>query len=317
MPNPLSRALSHSSMSDRSPLRNIAAWVVVCAIWGSTWAFIKIGLADLPPFTFASARFILALTVLVIIIAIQRPLWPKRADYGAIAFSGFLQFGLNYALVFWGEKQISSGQTALLQSTIPLFGFLIAHYALHAERLTPKRVLGLLIGLIGVAIIFSDQLEFGGTLQILGSIAILLSAVGVAYANIMVKQRAGHIDNRVLIAMQMSCGLIPLIILSLIAEGNPLAYNWTPRALFAVVYLATVGTIAAFMIYYWMVRHIKVTTTQLISLVTPVIAVIVGVLFLAEQVTPRLLAGAAAILIGIATILWSRKRKAVLEAEAG
>jgi drug/metabolite transporter (DMT)-like permease len=294
-------------MSDRSPLKNVAAWIVVCAIWGSTWAFIKIGLADLPPFTFASVRFIVAIVILAAVIAVKRPAWPARADYGAIAMSGFLQFGVNYALVFWGEKQISSGQTALLQSTIPLFGFLIAHFALHAERLTPKRMLGLLIGLVGVAIIFSNQLEFGGTLQIVGSIAILLSAVGVAYANIMVKQRAGHIDNRVLIATQMICGLIPLVILSLIVEGDPFAYNWTPRAWFAVFYLAIVGTLAAFMIYYWMVRHIKVTTTQLISLVTPVLALVVGVIFLDEQITTRLLIGAAAILAGIATILWSRK----------
>src|SRR2546423_9983365 len=142
-------------------------WLILCGIWGSTWLFIKLGLADLPPLTFAGIRFLLASIILSAMILARGVRWPRsRHDWLLIAIVGFLQFSLNYGLVFWGEQHISSGLAAVLQSTFPVFGMVIAHFYLPYERMTPAKVAGVLLGVTGVAIIFSNQLAIAGPMAL-------------------------------------------------------------------------------------------------------------------------------------------------------
>src|SRR5437868_4717941 len=144
-------------------------WLILCGIWGSTWLFIKLGLVDLPPLTFAGFRFLLASLILSALILARGVRWPRsRHDWLLIAIVGLLQFTLNYGLVFWGEQHISSGLAAVLQSTFPAFGLIIAHLYLPHERLTTIKVIGVLMGVLGLAIIFSDQLTLAGHLALLG-----------------------------------------------------------------------------------------------------------------------------------------------------
>src|SRR2546421_5331618 len=150
-------------------------WLILCCIWGSTWLFIKLGLADLPPITFAGIRFVLASLILMLMVFARRAAWPRtRREWTLIAVVGFLQFALNYGLVFWGEQYISSGLAAVLQSSFPAFGLVIAHFYLPYERITTKKVFGVLLGVLGVAVIFSDQLAIAGRLALLGSMALVL-----------------------------------------------------------------------------------------------------------------------------------------------
>src|SRR6266436_8527698 len=138
-------------------------WLILCLIWGSTWLFIKLGLADLPPITFAGIRFVIAFLILASLVIARRARWPRtRAEWTLIAVTGALQFALNYGLVFWGEQYISSGLAAVLQSTFPAFGFGIAHVYLPYERITGAKAIGVLFGVLGVVTIFSHQLTIGG-----------------------------------------------------------------------------------------------------------------------------------------------------------
>jgi len=132
-------------------------WLLLCGIWGSTWLFIKLGLEDLPPFTFAGIRFVIASLMLFSLVAVRRLSLPrKRSDWFLLASTGVLAFCINYGLLFWGEQYISSGLAALLQATIPVFGLVIAHFYLPGERMTLPRVIGIVMGLAGVAVIFSN-----------------------------------------------------------------------------------------------------------------------------------------------------------------
>ncbi|MFL6230348.1 MAG: DMT family transporter [Pyrinomonadaceae bacterium] len=293
----------------RRGARTLVVFVLLCGIWGSTWAVIKVGLRDLPPITFVSVRFIVATLVLVLIARVRRARMPRTGgEWWLLAASGVPTFTINYALVFWSEEHISSGLAALLQATIPLFGLLIAHRVLPGEPLTPARLAGVGVGLLGVAVIFSDQLGVGDVWALWGGAGIVFGALAAAYSNVLVKQRATGFDLSVLVAGQMACGLVPLLVVALFAEGNPLRMHWTPTALACVLYLALVGTVAAFILYYWLVRHMDVTTTQLISLVTPVVAVLVGVAFLGERLTWRVALGGLGIFVGIAIIVLRRRR---------
>jgi drug/metabolite transporter (DMT)-like permease len=292
-------------------MKSRLVWLLLCCIWGSTWLFIKLGLNDLPPLTFAGIRFVIAALILFSLIAVRRvPLPRKRRDLMLLALTGVLSFSLNYGLVFWGEQYISSGLAALLQSMLPAFGLIIAHYYLPRERMTLPRMLGVLLGVLGVGVIFSNQLQVSGPRALWGSAALVVSAFCAAYANVLVKTYGLNLQPSVLAAGQMVFGLIPLLLIGIPLEGNPLKFRWTPIALISLLYLAIVGTVIAFLLYYWLMHNMDVTKTMLIALVTPVVAVVLGMLILKEELHWRTLVGGAMIMSGIGLIVVRKSRKA-------
>lgn len=279
-------------------------WLILCGIWGSTWLFIKLGLADLPPLTFAGIRFVIACTILIVWIRIRGLYLPTiRSDWGFLAVTGILSFGLNYGLVFWGEQYISSGLAALLQSTLPAFGLVFAHLHLPGERLSWAKIFGVILGVCGVGVVFSNQLAVEGRQALAGCVALVLSALFAAYANVLVKARGTKLDPAILAAGQMFFGLLLLFAVGLPMEGNPLNFHWTPMALISLFYLAVVGSVIAFVLYYWLVLKIDVTKSMLIALVTPVVAVILGMIVLDEEIGWRTLIGGAMIMLGISFIV--------------
>lgn len=291
-------------------MKPLLVWLLLCGIWGSTWLFIKLGLEDLPPLSFAGIRFVIASVILITLVVIRRlPIPRSRPDWLLLATTGVLAFGLNYGLLFWGEQYISSGLAALLQATIPAFGLLIAHLYLPGEQMTPAKLMGTIMGIAGVGIIFSDQLSVAGPRALAGSLALVGSSVCVAYSNVLIKAKAKHFEPTTLAGGQMIFGLVPLLIIGIPLEGNPLNFRWTPMALFALFYLAIVGSVVAFILYYWLVKRMDVTNTMLIALVTPVVAVILGMLILKEELSWRIVAGGGLIISGIGLIVVRRKRK--------
>jgi drug/metabolite transporter (DMT)-like permease len=282
-------------------------WLVLCLIWGSTWLFIKLGLSDLPPLTFAGIRFVIACAILLLIIGTRRLRLPNsRADWSLLAWTGVLSFSLNYGLVFWGEQYISSGLAALLQATLPAFGLVIAHLYLPGERLTPAKIGGVMLGVLGVGVVFSNQLAIAGGLALAGSVALVLSAFFAAYSNVLIKARAKALDPAIIAAGQMFFGFIPLLLIGISLEGNPFKFHWTTMAVVSLFYLALIGSVVAFILYYWLVRNMDVTKSMLIALVTPVVAVVLGMLVLKEQLSWRTFVGGAMIMSGIGLIVLTR-----------
>ena len=288
----------------------IIIWLVLALIWGSTWLFIKLGLEDLPPFTFAGIRFVIAAIILLIVIAIRRRPLPRAGrDWALIAGTGILAFSINYGLLFWGEQRTSSGLAAILQTIIPVFGLVLAHLHLPEERITWPKLIGVVLGIAGVALIFSDQMAEGGRAAFHGSVAIVVGAFGAAYSNVLIKSRGGHLDYAALAAGQMIFGLVPLLIVGTIFEGNPLKLRWTPLALISLFYLALVGSAVAFLLYYWLVGHMAVTNTMLIALVTPLIAVSLGMMVRGEELTWRIAVGGTCIMAGIGVVVLRRFKR--------
>jgi drug/metabolite transporter (DMT)-like permease len=294
----------------------ILVWVILCVIWGSTWIFIKFGLEDLPPITFASVRFILAILLLIPIIAFQKiPLPSTRSEWRLLIVTGLLQFSVNYSTVFWAEQYITSGLAAVLQAMITVFGLVLAWIFLPAERITRLKVAAVVIGIVGVAVIFVDQLRVESVWAFAGSVAIVGGAYAAAQASILIKAKGGGIHPASLLLTQMLCGLPPIIVYSLIAEGNPFAHNWTLRAVGSILYLTIAGTIAAFWLYYWLLARIESTKAMMISLVTPLIAVLIGAVVLGETLPPQTLVGGLLIVASVGLIV-TRRRRSTPEASA-
>lgn len=288
----------------------VLIWLILCLIWGTTWIFIKIGLEDLPPIGFAAARFVLAVAILAVIIKLQKIPLPKTArEWRLIALTGVLQFSFNYSAVFWSEQYISSGLAAVLQAMITVFGLLLAWFFLPEERITKLKIFAVLMGIVGVAVIFIEQLKVESLLAFAGCVAIVAGAYAAAQASILVKAKGGNLHPASMVFGQMICGLPLIVIYSLVREGSPLNFHWTWRALICLLYLTVLGTVAAFWLYYLLLSRIESTRAMMISLVTPLIAVVIGWVFLGEKLPPQTFAGGLLILASIGLIVFRKKRK--------
>jgi len=276
-------------------------WLTLCGIWGSTWLAIKLGLRDLPPITFAGIRFALAGAVLFAIIWLSGARLPRsRRDWILLGYTGLLSITVNYALVFWGEQYISSGLAALLSATVPLFGLPLAHRYLQSEPLTLGKAVGVVLGILGVAVVFSGELGIGGPIALWASVGIIIAALATAHAGVLVKAGGTHIEPSVLAGVQMVGGCVPLLIAGVALEGSPLHFHWTPLALACLTYLTIVGSVIAFLMYYWLIRHTAVSAVLMIPLLTPLVAVLFGVLFAGEVIGWHTALGGAAIIGGVA-----------------
>lgn len=279
--------------------RSLAVWLLLGVIWGATWLFIKLGLEDLPPFTFAAIRFLVAVIPLIVLMRLRRVALPPRSEWPLLIGTGMLSFPLGYGLVFWGERHISCGLTAILFTSFPLFGLVLAHVFLPAEPMTARRTAGVILGVSGVALIFSDQLGAVGSAALAGAFAITLSAASSALASVLIKKHGGRIDPLAITVVQMVVGVVPMLGLGVVLEGSPLALHWTPKALISLGYLAFVGSSLAFVLWYWLIQRIEVTKAQLLPLVNTLVAVVLGVLVLDERLAWRELSGGSLILVGL------------------
>jgi drug/metabolite transporter (DMT)-like permease len=297
----------------RTKAAAIAAFVALCLIWSSTWLAIKLGLRDLPPVSFAAIRFVIAIAVLLAIsIGRVRLLPSNRGDFKLLAWTGVLMFCLNYALLFWAELYVSSGLSAVLQATIPIFGMVFAHFVLPSEPLRGARILGAIVALGGVALICSRLFDFGGVLAFWGGVAIVFGAAGAALSNVFLKARAIRLAPAMIAAWQMIFGLVPLLVAGWILEGNPVHFHWTPRAVFCLFYLAIPGSALAFLLLYWLLPRMSVTNLQTISFITPPGAVLFGWLLGGESFSLWSLTGGALILAGV-WLIFRKAKPAELE----
>jgi drug/metabolite transporter (DMT)-like permease len=287
-------------MPEQKKFAVAAAYLVLCVIWSSTWLVIRVGLQDLPPISFVALRFVIAVAILLLISVGRVRLTPERSgDFFLLAYTGLLMFSVNYALLFWAELYVSSGLSAVLQATIPIFGMVFAHYILPSEPLRWQRVAGALLAVGGVAVICSRLLNLGGILAFWGGVGVVFGAASAAFSNVMLKKRALQMAPAMIAAWQMIFGVAPLVAAGFIVDGNPIHLHWTKSAWLCLLYLAIPGSALTFILLYWLLPRMSVTNLQTISLITPPGAVMFGWLLGGETFSLWSLVGGALVLAGV------------------
>jgi drug/metabolite transporter (DMT)-like permease len=289
----------------------VAAFAVLCIVWSSTWLAIKVGLRDLPPISFVAIRFLIAILVLIVVSIGRVRLFPlRRSDYTILALTGVLMFAVNYGLLFWGEQYVSSGLAAVLQTTIPIFGMLFAHWLLPNEPMRWQRLAGALIAVCGVALICGHVLDRYGMMAFWAGLGIVIAAAGAAFSNVVLKRRSLDLAPAMIAAWQMIFGTLPMLLLGFAIDGNPVRFHWTATAWFCLLYLAVIGSALTFLLLYWLMPRMSVTNLQTISLITPPGAVAFGWLLGGESFSLSSLFGAALVLIGVWAIFRKIKARA-------
>jgi drug/metabolite transporter (DMT)-like permease len=228
----------------------------------------------------------------------ERRLWLANA---------LLTFALPYSVLYWAEQWVPSGLCAVIFGTFPLLTALAAHFVLPAERLTLRGVAGIILGFAGVAVIFSEDFQALGGSQVAKAAAVLLiSPVSAALGNVTVKRWGDGLHPLSTAAVPMGITALSVGALALLVEsGRAVTFN-TPSIL-SILYLAVIGSAFPFTVYFWLLRHQSATNLSMINYATPVLAVIVGSLFMGEAFTPRILAGSALVLVGVAVAVGRRK----------
>jgi drug/metabolite transporter (DMT)-like permease len=281
------------------PILVVTIWIVTCLIWSTVWLFLKLGVRDVPPVSFAAMRLIIAILVMVpVTFAFRTPLPKRRRDWAWITFTGVILLGFNYALLNWGTRFISSGLTAVLQSITPAFALAFAHFLLPDERMTLRKLAGLALGVVGIAVIYWEQLHFGGR-ALTGSITVTLGALCVGFAYVMVRRTLKAVHPSAITTGQMSAAFVPLLIYAWTMEGNPFELNWTRTALISATYLALLGSVVAAWLNYWLLPRVGAVNLLIMGLVEPPIAILLGAWFLNERMNVRTAAGSLLILLSV------------------
>lgn len=277
--------------------------VLLGSIWGASYLFIKIGGESVPPVTLVAMRTSLAGITLFLVLLARREKLPPRSSplWKWLALMGLLNSVIPYTLITWGEHYISSGLAAILIGMMPIFVVLFAHWMTLDERMTPRKVIGVIAGFIGVAILFLPDLFQGAAFGLLGGIATITAAVSYALATIYARRHLkGESHVQVAFGQMLTASLV-LIPLSLVFD-HPWTLAPTPASLASIVTLAILGTAFAYLLYYWLIAHVGATRTSLVTYISPVIAVVLGAVFLQEPLYWSTLVGLVLIIAGVGLV---------------
>jgi drug/metabolite transporter (DMT)-like permease len=287
----------------------LGAFVLLTLVWGTTWAAIRIGLAGIAPFTGVALRFAIAGTLLLALVPrFGIRLGRSRREWGLWILNGLLSFCASYSIVYWSEQYIPSGLAAVLFATNPLFVAVLAHVWLPGERLSPGAVTGLLLGFLGVAVIFSDDLRLLGSERVRAAATVMLaSPLASALASVAVKRWGAGVHPVSLAAVPMLiCAAVVGPVALVVERDRPLVLD--ARSVAALLYLAVFGSALTFTVYYWLLARVSASRASLISYTIPIVAVAVGALALDEPIRPRMITGSALVLAGVGAVTVFRPR---------
>lgn len=277
----------------------VLGYILICLIWGSTWLAIRLGLDSLTPLISAGLRFFLA-SVLIFTIAKLNKI-ELHLDAKSIAiyiFLAFFSFVIPFGLVYWAEQFVPSGLTSVIFGMFPFSVFIFSWIMLKGESADFYKLLSVLLGFIGIVIIFSDSLQIDVANHTLGLAAVLLSACIQGASTVVLKKWGGYLNPFSLNAIPLIIAGISLILLSFSFE-NTSTWEFSGKAILSIFYLAVFGTIVTFTVYYWLLQQINAVILALSSFITPIIALVLGWLILDEKLSQEVLTGSLFVLIGI------------------
>ena len=282
--------------------------VALATLWGASYTFIKIGVETIPPVTLIAARTLLAGMVLLALIAWRGLTLPRDgAMWRRFLFQACLNSVVPFTLIAWSERTIDAGVAAILNSTTPIFAFLLTALITRHEPVTARKFLGVLAGLAGIALIIGLEAFRGIGNQLIPQLAVVLATVCYAGAAIFGKGFRG------LDPMMPACGSLlagaALLIPASLAVDRPWTLDPSPESLIALLCLSVFSTALAFVIFFHLVRSLgSVGTTAQAYLRVP-IGVGIGVVFLGETLTSTAGIGLLCVIAGVAAMTIPFRRK--------
>ncbi|HJS29009.1 MAG TPA: DMT family transporter [Anaerolineales bacterium] len=284
------------------------AFILLGLVWGSSFLWIKIGLEELGPFTLVAYRLGFGLLGLAVVVLAQRPPAPKGLKlWAGLVLIGITNTALPFILITWGELFIDSGVAAILNSTVPLFSMLIAHFFLQDERMSPSRLAGLGLGFFGVLLLVGRGISADGlTGSALGQLAVLAAAVCYAGSGVFTRRNLRQVSPIFQAFLTVLTAELVIGMMVPVAE-SPVKVPSTPLTWIAVAWLGLLGSCVAYLLYFYLIQSAGATRAAMVTYTFPVVGITLGVIFLGEEFSLQLLLGAALVIAGVWIVNSNRK----------
>jgi drug/metabolite transporter (DMT)-like permease len=279
-----------------------ALLLLLALLWGASFYFQKNILRELHPFTMVFGRLALAALALNIIVVMTGFRFGLlRRHWGGMLLMGAFNNAIPFCLFAWSQTRITSGLAAIFNATAPLFTVLAAHFLTKDERLTPRKIAGVICGISGVIFIISPDVLTGPRGSIAGQLACIIAAICYSLAGIYAR-RFKEIPSMVLAGVQAAIAALMVLPAALIVEqpwklAPPGIRTWT-----ALLALGLLSTALAYAIYFRLLARVGATNTIIVTFLIPVSALMLGTLLLHEPLKFRQLEGMACIFLGLAII---------------
>jgi drug/metabolite transporter (DMT)-like permease len=280
----------------------VAAYLACALIWGTTWYAIRVSIAAYPTFVALALRFAIAAAILLPIAARARP-WPRGRTWGWLGLAGVLD-AIGYLLVYLGEERVPGAVAAVVYGTQPLI-LAVLLTAVRIERLTGRHLVGATISLAGVLVLFLDRLDVSAH-QAAGVGLVMGSVIVATLYSMIMKQKTAAVNSLVATTVFLT---VTALVLGAVALCARAPIPWPPPAepTLALGYLAIVGSVIAFLVYFWLLGKTSLIITSTLVFVYPLVAIVTDRLFEHElPLTPRAYVGAAITLGGLAVSLVRR-----------
>ncbi len=287
--------------NDYNPLRETALLVTLAFLWGSSFTLIKVAVEDIPPATIVLARLFIGTALLMLLVRLQGISLPKiPALWGGFFIQGILQSALPFTLISWGEQHIDSGLAGLLNSTPPLFTFLILFFLLGQRDAPLRKFIGVTIGLVGVIVTLGPDVLSGLSSSTLGQLAVTGSSISYALAAIYARRFS---EQPVVLTAACSMFMATLVMMPIsLYFDQPWALTPSTGALWSVAALGVLSTALAMIIYFRLVKTIGAIGVTSGSYLRAGFSVLLGAVFLDESMGPSLVAGFVLILLSVAIV---------------
>ncbi len=276
-------------------------FILISTVWGTTWFAIRVGMDSVPPFLSAGLRCLVAAAVLFVLLRIRGGGIPvSPVAWRVYVALGVLTIGIPFALIYWGQQYIPTGLSSILFAVYPLQVAVLSHFMLKNEPLSVYKIVAIVLGFLGVLVIFASDVTLLDSRGLLGMLAVLVSTFLQALALVVIKKYGEPVSPVAMNFVGMAMGGVMLMLLSLLVESR-LPVIWTLPGILALAYLALVGSVLTFMAYFWLLKRIDAVYVSLSSFINPIVAVFIGTVALGERLSPAVYTGAALVFLGMLT----------------
>lgn len=295
-----------SSSANNRPM-TVLEWamlIALAAVWGGSFFFNGVAVRELPVFTVVVSRVVLAALLLLVILRFTGERMPtERSTWFAFFGMGLLNNAIPFSLIVWGQQHLASTVASILNASTPLFTVVFAHLLTRDEKMTANKLLGVVVGFAGVAVMIGlDAIDTLGT-DIVPQLMCLAGAVSYAFAGIYGRRfQAMGVTPMTTATGQVIASSILLLPLMLVIDRPWMLDTPSMAAIGALIGIAAVSTALAYVLYFRILSTAGATNLLLVTFLIPISAIILGVWFLGESLLPRHLAGMALIGVGLAAI---------------
>ena len=290
-------------MIARPTRTDLALLLTLGVMWGTSYAFIKLGVETLPTFTLIASRLLIGFALLATVVAVAKEPLPRNSrTYLHLLVMAAVNIVIPFSLITWAEQSVASAIAAILNGAVPLLVIVLAALVFPDEPITLGRLVGVIVGYVGVVVLVAPGLAgaLGGS-QVTGEVALLGSTVSYAVGAVYARRNIKGLRPMIPAVFQVGFAFLMVAALALVFE-KPLAVAWNPNALIAVLWLGLLGSGAAYLIMFRLLGRIGATATSQLAYLLPVVGIVTGALMFSEQVDARVIGGTGLILGGVTLV---------------